>query len=159
VEKVKKLAAWTIIIDSRLNKGQKKEGKGVRMNCYTQVTAEGTVKGVSVNDFEDLKEKLENTGLDAELWDIKRKGKHEKGDLYLFGEEYFDESLFIEKGCLKTIGKILTKAKVPYLDFGISFYGNRFRPSSAGGGKFRIYADGHLAWAELKFPKYTAKKS
>jgi hypothetical protein len=130
------------------------------MNCYTQVTAENSVEGVSVKDFEGLKEILEDTGLDAELWYVvKGKGKNGKGQLYIFGEEYFNEETFIENGCPEAIGKILKKAKMPYLEFGIAFYGNRARPSSSGGGKFRIYADGHLAWAELKFPKYTAKQS
>jgi hypothetical protein len=128
------------------------------MNCYTQITAEGSVKEVSINNFEDLKEKLENTGLDAELWNRKGIGKNTKGEIYFFGEEYFDEETFIENGCPEAIGEILTKAKLPHLDFGVSFYGDKARPNSDGGGKFRIYADGHLAWGEMNFPEYPAKK-
>jgi hypothetical protein len=128
------------------------------MNNYVVITAEDSVEGVSARDFEKLKEKLEGTGLDAELWDTKGKGKNEKGQLYIFGEEYFDEEAFIENACPEAIGEILKKAKVPHLDFGIAFYGSKACPDSAGGGKFRVYDDGHLAWAELIFPEYPAKK-
>lgn len=131
------------------------------MNHYTTVTAEGSIEGVSVADFEELKEAIEHTGLNAELGVVYtgtlRKQK-EVPTLYIFGEENFDVDLFNERGAPEIIGKILKKAKLPHFEFGVAFHGSKAAPESAGGTAFRIYADGHMSWQEHIWPKYTPKK-
>ncbi len=128
------------------------------MNHYTQVTAKDTIPGVTPNDFEELKDKLEGTGLSAELWNVKGKGKREKGDLYLYSEEFFDEEDFTNSGALPIIGRLLKAAKMKHVQLGMACYGSKAAKDSSGGAEFRIYADGHLTWAETRFPEYPPKK-
>lgn len=123
------------------------------MNHYTNVTAQEVIPGVQVNDCDELAEKLEGTGLDAELWNCQGKGKNEKGDLYIFGEAgHFDEELFIESGAVECIGRILKKSKKSYLELGMAFYGDKARPNTCDGTAIRITADGDLVWAERVWP-------
>lgn len=128
------------------------------MNHYTTVTAEGVIKDVSKTSLVDLTEILDGTGLDTTLTNITTEHGQDYGDLYIYGEEHFDEELFVERGAPEAIGQILKKRKIPHLDFGVAFTGSKAAPESAGGSEFRIYADGHMAWAEQSYPDYPAKK-
>ncbi|HUM35094.1 MAG TPA: hypothetical protein PKX32_07455 [Candidatus Saccharicenans sp.] len=128
------------------------------MNHYTTVTAEGIIKGVSKTTLVDLNEILDGTGLDASFSNVSTKHGQDYGDLYISGEEHFDEELFIERGAPEFIGRILKKKKIPHLDFGVAFTGSKAAPESAGGTEFRIYADGHMAYAEQSYPDYPPKK-
>lgn len=124
------------------------------MNYYTQITAEDTIPNVSVKDYKELTEKLEGTGLSAELWNRKGSNKNEKGDLYIYGEDYF----FIENGAVECIGHILKKSKKEYIEMGLAFYADKARPSSCGGTALRITSDGDLVWSERVWPTKESKK-
>lgn len=130
------------------------------MNHYTQITAEGAIKGVSKKDFDTLVSMLDGTGIEAELWEPvnDKAGEVVKGNLYLYSEEFFDEETFIESGAIEFIGALLKKRKVEYLELGMSFSGSKAAAGSAGGTAVRIYDNGDLVWSERVWPSDKPKK-
>lgn len=50
---------------------------------------------------------------------------------------------------LKALGKILKRERWPYLEVGVAFTCDSYRPGSHGGDAFRIHHDGTREWAQL----------
>lgn len=120
-------------------------------NCYQLVTANMAVK-CSPQLHEELEDALDTAaanGLDDPDYndsgfDFEVAG----GELYIYASEFGNPD-DIPAEVLAVVGKILTAAKLPYLEFGAAYYEDKRRPESCGGFKFRIHADGSIEYAKI----------
>jgi len=53
-----------------------------------------------------------------------------------------------------TLGKLLRKAKMGFLEVGVANTCDRLRPNSHGGYYFRLLPDGRLVYPKLTWPKH-----
>jgi hypothetical protein len=67
-------------------------------------------------------------------------------EVYLFGEDSARES-YLPKRFLAGLGQVLKEVGMPFLEVGVAFVCNKFRPDSHGGTRFRIYKGGTLKYA------------
>ncbi len=117
-------------------------------NCYTLITAEEKI-ACSKKDFNALQKVWEPVGYDKDGFELPSSGlvlQLEEGKLFVFSEESGDESC-IPEVALKKLGAIIKKAGKEFLEFGYACYSDRMFVGSAGGGAFRITADGEIQHA------------
>lgn len=73
------------------------------------------------------------------------------GGVFIFAEECgnVDE---LPEHALAMIGKLLKKANLPYIEFGVAFTCDKIRPGSHGGTRFRIDDEGRIVDPILTWP-------
>ena len=120
------------------------------MNYYTEVVADDTI-AASQEDFAELKNLLEfhddfddvYHGMEVEYY---------QGQVHMFCEENGDLEGLPEAVTVH-IGKMLTKANLPYWQFGISYTASRKAPGSRGGTFARITPEGSVIFPDTVWPE------
>ena len=118
-------------------------------NSYSPCTA-NDILPCSPELAEKIKKSLELD--DGVFHGLKCEYHPEEKWLYIFADEScFPENLPDES--LDLIGKAIEAAGLPYMEFGIAFYGDRQRAGSCGGAYFRIMSDGQYIEPQTVWPK------
>jgi hypothetical protein len=73
-------------------------------------------------------------------------------ELYFLGEDCVDDSMIPDEFII-TLGKLLSKLKKPYLEFGLANTADRHAPGSYGGSSFRITSKGTLIHPKITWPR------
>lgn len=117
-------------------------------NYASPATAEIAVP-MSEDEFNGLGEMLARAGEEDRFHGLS--SEWDGGGGYFYAEE----GLSIEElpeDFLKTLGGYLTRASLPYLEFGVAYTCDKMRPGSHGGTFLRIMPDGSIAAPELVWP-------
>jgi len=108
------------------------------MNYYTTMSSDKSIpctpeeKGELVAILGKLNESEDLTGIDCE---------YSHGEIYFFGEENAMVNNLSDEFII-AVGKILKKAKLPYVEFQLGFNADREAPDSQGGAYVRITSAG-----------------
>lgn len=119
------------------------------MNYYTMMSSDRSLP-CTKQEFEEIKALLdannesdEPCGIDCE---------YDGGEVYVFGEECAQPGL-LPDGVTTILAKLLKRAGVPYLEFGLAFYGDRPAADSCGGTRCRLIATGQIVDPKMTWPK------
>ena len=126
-------------------------------NYYAVTTAVCGIK-CSDEDYEDLieaisKEKEDEDGEPIQVnFECLLSQENGEQQLYICSDSDYSANIDdVPEPALKVIGRIVEKAGLPYWEFSVGYYCDKPRPGSAGGDAFRIYPDGSVRFAELKW--------
>jgi len=113
-------------------------------NDYFMMRAEGAIP-CSYENHKRLMDALQDYG----ALEIYREGD----GIYIYSEgdccfDFFDTDEDRDK-VMDIIGEIITEAKLPYLTFCFASYCDKPRPSSCGGGEFRVMPNGGIVFPKM----------
>jgi len=117
---------------------------------YTQCTPECALKATK-EEADNLIKLLDNQDIENDVCHGFRGEYYEEtGKFYMFAEDNTNEGDLSEE-FLKTLGKLIKKNTLPYLEFGYACTCSKMRPGEFGGGYFRINTKGEILYPELKW--------